>query len=109
MIDARLHKNKGRVTAFELSGHSGYAEVGADIVCAAASTAAQFAILGIEETEKISCEYAVFDGGIEFSLSDNVTAREDEIAQSYLKTLEVFLVQLSQQYENYLKITVMEE
>lgn len=104
MIDVRLHKNKCGITAFELSGHSGYAESGSDIVCAAASSAAQFAILGIDETERVCCEYAVYDGGIEFSLKE-----ESDAAQGYLKTLEMFLLQLSQQYGNYLKITVMEE
>ena len=104
MIEVRLHKKKGRICAFELSGHSGYADAGSDIVCAAASSAAQFAILGIEDTEKLRCDYAVFDGGIEFSLFE-----PSDIAQSYLRTLEIFLGQLSQQYDKFLKITVMEE
>ena len=104
MIEVRLHKKEGKISAFEFSGHSGFAEAGSDIVCAAASTAAQFAILGIDETEKIACEYAVFDGGIEFSLFE-----PSDIAQSYLETLEAFLGQLSQQYDKFLKITVMEE
>ena len=77
MIEVRLHKKEGRISAFEFSGHSGFAEAGSDIVCAAVSTAAQFAILGIDETEKIDCEYAVFDGGIEFSLN-----QPSDIAQS---------------------------
>ena len=104
MIEVRLHKKEGKISAFEFSGHSGFAEAGSDIVCAAVSTAAQFAILGIDETEKIHCEYAVYDGGIEFTLT-----RPSDIAQSYLETLEMFLYQLSQQYEKFLKITVMEE
>ena len=104
MIEVRLHKKEGKISAFEFSGHSGFAEAGSDIVCAAVSTAAQFAILGIDETEKIDCEYAVFDGGIEFLLN-----QPSYIAQSYLETLEIFLYQLSQQYEKFLKITVMEE
>lgn len=104
MIEVRLHKKEGKISAFEFSGHSGFAEAGSDIVCAAVSTAAQFAILGIDETEKIDCEYAIFDGGIEFSLN-----QPSDIARSYLETLEMFLYQLSQQYEKFLKITVMEE
>ena len=93
MIEVRLHKKEGKISAFEFSGHSGFAEAGSDIVCAAVSTAAQFAILGIDETEKIDCEYAVFDGGIEFSLN-----QPSDIAQSYLETLEMFLYQLSHYY-----------
>ena len=39
----------GRITGFCCSGHSGYAEAGADIICAAVSTAVTFAADTITE------------------------------------------------------------
>ena len=37
MISAVLYRNSGRYTGFRASGHSGYAEMGSDIVCAGVS------------------------------------------------------------------------
>jgi len=48
----------GRITGFSVSGHSGYAEAGQDIVCAAVS-----AVVGMAEaTVKFEQVLAVLDG-----------------------------------------------
>ena len=40
-------KKHGRLVGFEAKGHSGYAEAGEDIVCAAVSAVMQTAVIGI--------------------------------------------------------------
>ena len=45
MIRADFYDQEGRITGFSVSGHSGYAEAGADVVCAAVSAAVTFAEL----------------------------------------------------------------
>ena len=108
MIKAVLYKSSEGYSGFELSGHSGYAEIGSDIVCAAASAFAQFAIAGIAETGKIACGYEIADGRIYLTLPKNMESGEREISEAYLETLRLTLSQLSQQYNDYLKFTVME-
>ena len=108
MINAVLYKDSVNYTGFELSGHADYADEGYDIVCAAASSFAQFAIAGIAETGKIACGYEIADGRIYLTLTENLNDAEREITQNYLETLRITLSQLSQQYNDYLKITVME-
>ena len=43
MTRVEFFDHEGRITGFCCSGHSGYAEEGSDIVCAAVSTAAKLA------------------------------------------------------------------
>ena len=49
MIKAEFYDREGRITGFSVSGHSGYAEAGADIVCASVSAAVTFADAVIRE------------------------------------------------------------
>ena len=41
MTTVTFHTKDGRITGFDAEGHSGYAEAGADIVCAAVTSAVQ--------------------------------------------------------------------
>ncbi len=43
MIRAVFQQNNGRLCGFSVSGHAGYADAGADIVCAAVTSAVQLA------------------------------------------------------------------
>ena len=108
MIKAVLFKNSVGFTGFELSGHSGYAEQGSDIVCAATSACAQFAIAGIVETEKISCGYEITDGRIFLTLPASLSEEERKVTDGYIRTLECMLSELSRQFNDYLNFTVME-
>lgn len=49
MITVKLFRTDGAITEVRASGHSGYAEYGNDIVCAAVSTLVQTACLAITE------------------------------------------------------------
>ena len=108
MINAVLYKDSVNYTGFELSGHADYADEGFDIVCAAASAFAQFSIAGIAETGKIACVYEISEGRIYLTLPKEMDEENRKIAQNHLETLRLTLSQLSQQYNDYLKLTVME-
>jgi len=43
MTKVEIFNHDGRINGFAVSGHSGYAEEGSDIVCAAVSSAVNFA------------------------------------------------------------------
>ena len=43
MTKVEIFNHDGRINGFSVSGHSGYAQEGSDIVCAAVSSAVQFA------------------------------------------------------------------
>ena len=49
MIRAEFYENKGLLTGFKFSGHSGFAEAGEDVACAAVSSAVQLTANILEE------------------------------------------------------------
>ena len=51
MTRVLIFKKKDRISGFEISGHTGYAEEGSDIVCSAVSSVSQMALLGVDSNE----------------------------------------------------------
>ncbi len=54
MVDVTLHYHGKILTGIEARGHSGYADKGNDIVCAAVSALMQALILGLSDIAKIN-------------------------------------------------------
>ena len=55
MITIRIFRDKHQnIVKYQISGHSGYAEIGSDIVCAAVSAVSQSSVLGLMEVLKLS-------------------------------------------------------
>ena len=80
-----IFKKKDRISGFEISGHTGYAEEGSDIVCSAVSSVSQMALLGIKDVLKLNIFFEMSDGFLKLSLGKNV---ENESAQVLLKSME---------------------
>jgi uncharacterized protein YsxB (DUF464 family) len=59
MTVLKIYRNGKLFTGFECKGHSGYAEEGADIVCAAISTAVQYCINCGEKIDRIPLQISV--------------------------------------------------
>ena len=49
MTRIEIYRKKGRVVGYKATGHSGYAEYGEDIVCAALSMALQLPLGGMQD------------------------------------------------------------
>ena len=107
MIDVKISRDpEGRIASFKVSGHSGYAEDGSDIVCAAVSTAVQSVALGAQEVLGIeNCYLSVDDGFMEWRSPENL----DEKTLSELKVLTetAYLVigQAAEQFSGYVRIS----
>ena len=48
MTKIEIFKQKGNIKGYVISGHSGYAEEGSDIVCSAVSSLSQMVCVGLE-------------------------------------------------------------
>ena len=59
MINITIVKIKQNITTIEATGHSGYAEAGQDIICAAVSTLLENLINGLTEIVKIKPNYVI--------------------------------------------------
>lgn len=61
MITARFYKSKAGFEGFELSGHSGLAQAGSDVCCAAVSSAAELICNALTDFMECSAEAEVID------------------------------------------------
>ncbi len=97
MIRAKFNIRKGE---FEISGHSGSAQSGQDIVCAAVSSSAYMAVNTITEILGQNVEADVKDGYMKVRLCG-----ENKAAQDILKGLQLHITELSKDYPDFIKIT----
>jgi uncharacterized protein YsxB (DUF464 family) len=88
------------LTGFTVSGHSGFAESGKDIVCAAISSAVIMTANTITEVLKLSADVAEDDGYVSVKFTDS----SYEQAQDLLRGLELHLTQLSKIYPSNISI-----
>ena len=90
---------RGADASFTVSGHSGSAESGRDIVCAAVSSAAFMAANTITEILGVDASAEADDGYM------NVSFVNSEAAADIVRGLELHLEQLSRQYPQFVKVT----
>ena len=100
MTTITFHSAQGRLDGFVVEGHSGYAEAGADIVCAAVSAAVGLVectvneVLGLEASVKIR----EMDARIALKLPGGLGEVNEHTCQNLLAGLMVYLQNLSEEY-----------
>ena len=109
MTTVSLHTEEGgRIVSFEVKGHSGYAEAGSDIVCAAVTSAVRLVecslndVLGLGAAVNVSEK----DAKIGFYLPGGLSASADNTCQTVLTGLMVYLTELHDEFPD--NITVLE-
>lgn len=102
MIKFKISRNDdGKIEKLKVTGHSGYADKGADIVCAAVSTACQMTVNGITELGLAKVHTKARDGFLECEISPK---REDG-ADLLLESLMITVYEIAKQYNKYLFVT----
>ncbi len=99
MTQVRFHVNDNQLTGFEISGHSGFALEGSDIVCAAISSAAIMAANTVTDIIGDKADITEKDGYLRFSLIEGSNA-----SVKVLEGLRLHLTQISEQYPDNIKI-----
>ena len=92
MIKARFFEEEGRLTGFEISGHSMFSESGSDIVCSAVSSAAIMTANTLTEIFSEKSEVKLDEGYLYFK------GAKSEAAQGIVRGLKLHLEQLQEQY-----------
>ena len=93
-----------RITGFSVSGHSGYAEAGADIVCAAISTAVTMAEAIINEVCGAKAKVRVKDEQARITLTLPVSCDEEDSVQAVLAGMMLYLCNLRDEYPDYIEV-----
>ena len=104
MTRVEFFDRDGLISGFTVSGHSGYAEAGADIICAAVSTAVQFASLTIEEVLGNRCKTKVNEEEARITLTLPAACEDEDAVQAVLTGMMLTLCELRDQYPDYIEV-----
>ena len=95
-----------RITGFDSKGHSGYAEAGSDIVCAAITSAIRLVeatvndVLGLAASVKVREE----DASISLRLPGALAPTAESTCQSLMTGLMVYFAQLHDEYPDNIEV-----
>ena len=95
-----------RITGFSISGHSGYAEAGSDIVCAAISAVVTMAEATINDVCGAKAKVRVKDEQARISLTLPASCDEEESVQAVLTGLMLTLAGMRDDYPDYIEVVM---
>ena len=109
MIRAVLRRDRDkRFTAFEINGHSGYADEGSDIVCSAVSVLATTCVNSLESVCGIQ---PTVEGGangrLKAELPSDMTETQRHDAQVLLCALRQGLRDLTESYPKFVQLSIV--
>ena len=93
-----------RITGFSVSGHSGYAESGADIVCAAISAVVSMAEATINDVLGAKAKVRVKNDTARITLTLPASCDEEESVQAVLAGMMLYLCSLRDEYPDYIEV-----
>ena len=93
-----------RINGFSVSGHSGYAEAGQDIVCAAISAVVTMAEATINDVLGAKAKVRVKDEQARITLTLPASCDEEESVQAVLSGLLLYLISLREDYPDYIEV-----
>lgn len=99
-----LTDSSGELTGFRMTGHSGNAEIGTDIVCAAVSSAAYMAANTITDVVRADAQVTADDGFMQVT----VAAKSLRDCRCILEGFKLHMIGLEEQYPENIFVSYME-
>ena len=93
-----------RITGFSVSGHSGYAEEGGDIVCAAISALVTMAEATINEVCGAKAKVRVKNEDARVTLTLPTSCDEEDTVQAVLAGMMLTLCSMRDDYPDYIEV-----
>ena len=93
-----------RITGFTISGHSGYAEAGQDIICAAISAVVTMAEATINDVCGAKAKVRVKEDDARITLTLPASCDEEETVQAVLAGMMVTLMGMRDDYPDYIEV-----
>ena len=106
MTRCEFFREGDRITGFSVSGHSGYAEAGSDIVCAAVSAVVTMAEATINDVLGAKAKVRVKDEQARISLTLPVSCDEEDSVQAVLTGMMLTLCGLRDDYPDYIEVVM---
>ena len=109
MTTVTFHTEGNRIIGFDSQGHSGYAEAGEDIVCAAITSAIRLVEATINDVLGLAASVKVreSDASISLRLPGGLGQTAESTCQALLTGLMVYFAELHDEYPE--NIEVLEE
>ena len=93
-----------RITGFTISGHSGYAEAGQDIICAAISAVVTMAEATINDVCGAKAKVRVKEEDARVTLTLPASCDEEESVQAVLAGMMLTLCSLRDDYPDFIEV-----
>ena len=104
MIRCEFFMGEARTNGFSVSGHSGYAEAGSDIVCAAISAVVTMAEATINDVCGAKAKVRVGEDEARITLKLPKSCDEEETVQAVLAGMMVTLISLQEDYSDFIEV-----
>ena len=104
MTRCEFFTENDRITGFSISGPSGYAESGQDIVCAAVSAVVTMAEATINDVCGAKAKVRVKDEQARITLTLPVSCDEEESVQAVLAGMMLTLCSLRDEFPDYIEV-----
>ena len=104
MTRCEFFTENDRITGFSVSGHSGYADAGSDIVCAAITAVVTMAEATINDVCGAKAKVRVKDEEARITLKLPASCDEEESVQAVLAGMLLTLCSLRDDYPDYIEV-----
>jgi len=104
MTRCEFFTENDRITGFSVSGHSGYAEAGQDIVCASITAAVTMAEATINDVCGAKAKVRVKEADARVTLTLPASCDEEESVQAVLAGMLLYLCNLRDEYPEYIEV-----
>ena len=109
MTTVTFHSTQDRLDGFVVEGHSGYADEGSDILCAAISSAVFMAECTINDVLGLAAPVKQRDGYVSLKLPGSLGQANERTCQDLLTGMMVYLEALSGQYPENLVVRMEDD
>ena len=104
MTKCEFFREGERITGFSVSGHSGYAEAGSDIVCAAISAVVSMTEATVNDVCGAKAKVRVKEEDARVTLTLPASCDEEDTVQAILAGMLVYLIDLRDQYPDFIEV-----
>ena len=104
MTKCEFFTEDDRITGFSVSGHSGYAEKGQDVICAAISAIVTMAEATINDVCGAKAKVRVKEEDARITLTLPAACDEEESIQAVLAGMLLTLCNLRDEYPDYIEV-----
>lgn len=108
MTTVTFFMEEERIYSFEVRGHSGYAEAGSDIVCAAVSSAVNLVNATVNDVLGLAASVKVTEDEVSFRLPGGLSETDEATCQNLLTGMMVYLTDLHWEYPDFVEVLVNE-